>query len=58
MENCAECYLRKRVHIAVADKLKILLNHGNKSVSLKNYVFVCVLGAEGRPLRLFMAQYS
>lgn len=48
MQNSAEYYLRKRVHIAVADKLMILLNHDNKSVSLKNCVFVCVSWGWGK----------
>lgn len=48
MQNSAEYYLRKRVRIAVADKLMILLNHGNKSVSLKNCVFVRVRWGWGK----------
>lgn len=44
MQNSADCYLRKRVHVVVADKLKIVLNHGSKSLSLKKCVCVCAWG--------------
>lgn len=52
MQNCAECYLKKKNSItAVADKLKLLLNCGNKSVGLKKCMCACG-GGEGERLLL------
>ena len=41
-------FKKKDSIIAVADKLKILLNPGNKSVGLKKCICVCVRGRRRR----------
>lgn len=42
MQDCAECYLKKDSVIVVSDKLKSLLNDGDKSMGLIKHICACV----------------